>query len=953
MEQENNIKQNEVNVHPKKVKHKGKIRRRVVLLFILLVFIIGYISFRGQFLEISEIGTNYEGVFWKNVTYKSITLGINFIVLFIILCITNNSIKKGLKKFFEDEKKEMPKLPNKSIALVLSIVVSALMVNILAQKSMLMFNSAWFGINDPIFNMDIGYFMFQKPFIETILFYLAFIMVGLIVYTGIYYVAVFNIYFDGVNRETLKQSKLIKQIIFYIKIVTIIIAAIVLVKTQDIEFDKLLTLKDEESTAIYGAGLTDVTIKLWGYRILSIIIIVSVFMAIKYFKRRNTKKVIYSLVAVPTYLVLLFVIMTAFQLIFVNPNELDKEKQYIAYNIENTKNAYNINIEEKNIENTGTIELDQIQKNTEVLSNIAIVNEDVTLKTLKDKQSNSKYYTYNSTQIQKYNIDGKDKLVYVSPREIASQSDVTYNNKTYEYTHGFGDVITSAVSTDEFGNVEYIQKTFDGTDEKINISQPRIYFGMETNQNVVTNSKNKSEYDYPTSESENAENTYDGQAGLKLGFIDRLIISVKQGNMKLAFSSEVTKDSKILINRNIIKRAKSILPYVIYDEEPYQVITDDGKLVWVIDGYTVSNKYPYSQSAIIEVNGTKQRINYIRNSVKVLVDSYDGTVKFYITDRTDPIIMAYRNIYPTLFQDIDTSIPEDIAKHIVYPKFLYTIQSEMLERYHNVKTDVLYRSNDVWDVATHTTSKTLKTTGTPITPYYTMLNTIDSDESTLGLVLPYTPYEKQNLISYLVGTCDNSGNGKLTLYKFSADSNVLGPMQLDTQIEQDEEISKTIQSLSVTGTKLIRDMIIVPIDNTLLYVEPIYQVKLNESEIPILKKIVVASGNKVAIGDNLIEALENLGSQYAINIEIENTDNLNDLVEEIVKANKNLHTSTSNNDWEMIGKDMDNLQELVDKLEVLLDEQKKEEEKEGKNTNGSDNTNVTDENVTNELNNLQ
>lgn len=208
-----------------------------------------------------------------------------------------------------------------------------------------------------------------------------------------------------------------------------------------------------------------------------------------------------------------------------------------------------------------------------------------------------------------------------------------------------------------------------------------------------------------------------------------------------------------------------------------------------------------------------------------------------------------------------------------------------------------------------------------------MVKTVDSEESQLGLVLPYTLDERQSLISYLVGTYDDNGNSKLTLYKYSVDSNIIGPMQLDTQIEQDEEISSTLQNLNVTGTRLIRNMIMVPIDNTILYVEPIYQVMLNESEVPVLRRVIVAVGNKVAIGNNLTEALRNLGSQSAINIEVSNTDDINSIIDEIIKANKNVENSTQNNDWDMIGSDMSSLQSLIDRLEELVTEQKEQEAK--------------------------
>ena len=394
-----------------------------------------------------------------------------------------------------------------------------------------------------------------------------------------------------------------------------------------------------------------------------------------------------------------------------------------------------------------------------------------------------------------------------------------------------------------------------------------------------------------------------------------------------------------MINRNIIKRAKKALPYLIYDENPYTVVTKEGKIVWVLDAYTVSSSYPYSQYTTIEHDGIKENINYIRNSVKVLIDSYDGTMSYYITDRSDPIAMAYRNIYKTLFADLDETIPEDIASHCVYPEFLYKVQAEVLKVYHNVKPDVLYRADDLWDIAKYNSVKSTKSTGTYMTPYYTMVKTASGEQ--FGLVQIYTPDEKQNIISYLVGS-SNGGTNQLKLYKFSADSNIVGPMQLDKQIEEDEAISSELEALNITGTKLTKQMIIVPVDNTLLYVEPIYQTMLNESEVPVLKKIIVASGNKVAMGDTISNALENLLSKYAVDIEVENTEDIEGLIEAIIKANKNLTDSNQNNDWEMMGKDVKRLQDLITSLETLKEEEEKKQKELDEKTNQTDKTD-TDE----------
>ena len=932
-EKKNNTSQNELkkemkndtNINTNQTK-KSRKRMYIVLIFMLFIAIIGYIIFRGEYLEILEIGEEYISIFWQNVNYTAITFIINFILLFAIIYINNNRIKKALKPFFESEKKQMPKLPNKSISFIISVLVSAITTEIILNQYMLFTNATWFGINDPVFGMDIGYFMFQKPFIETILSYLILLIIGLTIYTVIYYIIVFNICFDGIDRETLKKSKLLKQLFTNIKILAILLAGFVFLKTQNIGFDKFLNLQEDTIYSIYGAGVTDITIKLWGYRILPILIIISVFMAIRAFNNGKTKKVISWILVVPIYLIILLIVMAVFQLIFITPNELDNEKQNIQTNIDFTKKAYGINSQIYTIENGGeTITNNNLSELTNTIENIVIVDKETLLKDLNTIQTEKGYYTYETANIVNYMIDGKQKLIYVSPREISSKNG-TYNNQTYEYTHGYGVVISSATNIDKNGNIVKLQKGFNEK-ELIDILEPRIYFGLQTNNNIVTNSKNRKEFDYPVSTTTNAENIYDGSAGLNLNFIDRFILGIKEGDLNLAFSANVNSNSKILTNRNIIERAKTLMPYLLYDEDPYMVINDDGELIWVIDAYTTSNNYPYSQKTILQLDTlNKLELNYIRNSIKVLVNSYTGEIKFYITDKTDPIAIAYEKIYSDLFTKEDIST--DISSQFIYPEFLYSIQANIIQRYHDIQPDVLYRGDDVWDVATHNTGKISTKVGIDINPYYTMVDTIDSENGKLGLVLPFTPYEKQNITSYIVGTYEN-GEPNLSIYKFASDSNILGPMQLDTQIEQDEEISKELESLNVTGTKITKNMIIVPLDNTLLYVEPVYQEYINEEDsVPTLKKVIVASGNKLAIGDNLSEALKKLVSQYAVDIEVENTDSVEDLITAIIKANGNLKESTSNANFEMMGKDIQKLQSLIDKLDKIVKEEKEEKEEE-------------------------
>lgn len=924
-------------------KNKSKKRMIIVLLFV-IVFAIGtYISLRGTYLQYKELGENYVQAFFTNLSYKYVIFGINFIILYILIYFTNKGIKKGLKTFFEKENKEMPKLLNKSIAFVASIIVSTFMSNILMKKILLCSSNASFGVTDPIFGFDIAFYMFQKPLIETLLVYLIGIIIGLTIYMAIYYVIIFNKCFDGVDGKMLRNSLLVKKLLRNIALIIICIALYNALGTTNISLNKMLTIKNEtkssENIEVIGAGYTDSTIQRWGYLIFSLVIIIAALRAIKAFKNNNTSKVIKNLIIIPGYLVAMFLVIIVFNIIFVNSNKLDKEKTYLDNNIKYTRSAYNIDIEEENLENTGTITQTEVNENDEVINNIKMINSDVVLKNLDYNQTGTGYYSYRNANIAKYKISGENKLVYISSREITN-SGRTYNNKTYEYTHGRGQIVVDGTSNTEIGGINYIQKDISGKDEQIGTTRQEIYFGLETNDTIATNTKNKQEYDYTDEDGLEHTSTYSGNAGLQLGFIDRLILGIKTGDLKLAFSSEVTEDSKILINRNIIKRAKEAMPYLIYDEEPYTVVTGEGKIVWVIDAYTVSSEYPYSQYTTIEHDGIKEKINYIRNSVKVIIDAYDGTMKFYVTDKTDPIAMAYRNIYTTLFEDINSEIPQDISEHFVYPKYLYNVQAKLLKIYHSVKADILYRKDDLWDFAKYNNTIVTKSSGTVLQPYYTMINL--NEESEIGLIQIYTPDSKQNLISYLVGTTEGNTN-KLKLYKFTQDSNILGPMQLDSQMEQDELISSEIKALNTTGTKVTKDMVVIPVNNTLLYVESIYQTMLNEeSKIPMLKKVVVASGNKVAIGDNLNVALKNLLSKDASNIEVENTDDIDGLIEAIVKANKNLSESTNNKDWELMGSDIKKLQSLIDSLEA---EKVKEDKKKAENKNEVNEVNNVIENI--------
>ncbi len=910
-----------------------KIRTIAVLVSILVFVLLTAISIRGQYLRVIEISEEYVQVFYKNLQNRYTVFGVSFLVIYVAIYITNKFIKKGLSSFFEDEKKKIPKLPNKSICIIVALLGGFIISNTLTEEFVMFANSALFGRNDPIFEIDISFYVFKLPFIKSILILLIEAIIVLIIYTALYYVISLNTYFDGVDVETLKKNTFVKQELFFVILISIVFAIYIVFSAQGILTQNMLSINDTLDTELIGAGKTDVTIKLWGYRILAVILVISVLRLIKYVKKANFKQSAISAAIIPVYLIGLFLVMTYTDVISSKTNELDKQKDYIGYNIDNTKEAYGIQIDQKNIDTYKAITHEQVNSNSNIINNIPVISEDVTLKSVAEHQENSVYYSYENTMLARYKINDNNRLVYITPRGIINDGSISYNNRTFKYTHGYSAVISTANDSDKNGYSEYILSDFNSSD-KIKITEPRIYFGLKTNSAIVVNTNFGKEYDYPITATTYNENLYDGKAGLKLNIFDRLVVAIREKNIKLAFSSYINKDSKIITNRNIIERAKTLLPNVLYDENPYLVITEEGRLVWVLDAYTRTHNYPYSQKSVINIKGYKERLNYIRNSVKILIDAYDGTMKFYITDRNDPIIMTYANVYPELFVDSSESIPKDISEHLIYPKFLYKIQANMINMYHDVSEDVLYRADDIWQITPNTISSNsqVTTNSSAIEPYYTMLKTIDSDKEKFGLVVPYNKLGKQNITSYLVGTSEN-GQQKLSLYKFNSESNVIGIAELNNQIEQDASISAELESLNTIGTKLVKNMLIIPIKNTLLYVEPIYQVRLNEKEIPVLKKVIVASGNTVAMGDNLEEAVLNLFNDYAVDLEFVDIEDITALVDSVIKANNNLNESISASDFEMIGKDISRLQAIIKQLETARN---KEIEKEKETTGGTD-----------------
>lgn len=892
-----------------KEKNKSKFRVRLILAAILLGILtaIGLsIAMVMELLEIREIGAQYVSVYWTNFSAKYLTMLFCFIVIFLAVFVTNAIINKTINKIGAEEKIPPAKLPNASLAFIFATIGSLMSNSYLYEKLLVYLNSTQFSNVDPIFGHDIGYYILQRPFLMNLTDFLMGLMLAIIVYTAGYYILAFGALFNGVSYKSLKQNKVLSHNIMNIVVFFLLKAFTYKFQAEGVLYSKFV--------GVDGAGYTDIMIRLSAYRIMPYLIIGAIIFALVFIERQSFKKALLSIATVPVFWIITYIIIGAVQVFLVSPNEKDKEKPYLDHNMKYTKQGYNLNIEEKGFDVKPTLTEQTLKDNERTINNIRVTDYNATLGILNQIQAIRGYYKFNDTDIETYNINGTPTAVFVGAREIDNDNlnDKKYINRKFQYTHGFGVVMNSVNQVNPKGQPEFIIKDIKPSIQTgdIKITQPRIYYGELTNDYAIVNGKGINEIDYPQGDT-NQEYRYQGNSGIKLNLFNRILMSAKYGDIQMLVSNYINSNSKLLINRNITDRVQKIAPFLKIDKDPYIVINKEGKLYWVVDAYTTSSYYPYSQHVQI---GNYESINYIRNSVKVLVNAYDGSLKFYIVDRHDPIIMAYRKIYPAMFADIDNDpIPDDVWEHIRYPEKLYNIQAEVLKKYHVNDVDTFFRNEDNWSIAQHHNGNEK----VQMEPYYTLIKLPGNIKEELVLMLPYTPKDKNNLIAWLGVRSTRENYGKMVLYRFPKDVNILGPLQLDNLIDQNPDISKDLALWNQGGSKVLRRMSIIPVENTLLYVEPIYIAAMNEGAIPEVKKVIVAYDGEFAIGDTLQQALLNVINKTGptIPIKVEDKENIKSVLEQTFKTYRNLKDSSSKNDWESFGKDMQKLDELLQTIE--------------------------------------
>ena len=892
----------------KKKKHVGlKVLIGVVVIIALFLCLIGFIT---DFLWFKEL--DYVSVFFTKLLTQ-LKIGVpTFIIVTFLAYVYLKFLKRGyFKKVVSNEVTDHRRLNRISwgLAGLYGAITTFFAVKKLWFLLLQFINSTGFDKTDPLYDMDISFYVFKLNFIEEANQLLIVLLIAFALLTVIYYSVLLSVRtpqifdrvddakddadddedasgsgydgqtaggqfggFDNINdmfgkfaksfqnggkspfqraakpKKQLDHSNL-RLLISIAEKQLIIVGVLFFLMVGMNFFLKQYDLLFGSTGAVYGAGFTDVKVTLWVYRI---IMGLSVLAAVG-FAIGITKKKFKPAVIAPVAMLIVGAVgvggALVVQNLVVTPDEINKESKYLERNIEYTQSAYGLNdVDMKGFEANQNLTSKDIANNADTISNIRI-NDYAPAKTFYNQtQSIRQYYTFNDVDVDRYMINGEYTQTFLSAREIDEEkiSD-TWLNKHLKYTHGYGVTLSRVDKITASGQPDMLIDSIPPVSrvDEVDIKQPEIYFGELTSNYALVNTS-EDEFDYPDGNS-NKYARYKGTAGIKLNPINRLMFAIREHSLKTLVSGNIKSDSRILINRKITDRVQEIMPYLSYDKDPYMV-TENGKLYWIIDAYTHTNNYPYS-----EPYNDETKTNYIRNSVKVVIDAYNGTTDYYIVDDTDPIAQTFKKIYPDLFKDGD-KMPQEIRAHIRYPSMLLDIQASVYQRYHMNDVKVFYQNEDLWQIS----SEIYGTKEQEMTPNYYIMKLPGENGAEFVNSIPFTPKDKKNLTGLLVARNDGDNYGKLVLYQMPKSKIVYGPMQVEAQIDQNTEISKEFSLWSSAGSSYSRgNMFVVPIEDSLLYIEPVY-LEATNSSIPEVKRVIVAYGDQIAYEATLADALNSL-----------------------------------------------------------------------------------------------
>ena len=563
---------------------------------------------------------------------------------------------------------------------------------------------------------------------------------------------------------------------------------------------------------------------------------------------------------VAAFFVLQLIVPALVHGVYVRPNEISIERPYIERHIEATSLAFglNRNAQELAFTPTGQSTVDPV-KDAELLDNIRLWDPRAYNATVTQIQALRPYYTFPSTDVDRYFIGGHIKEVLLTPREIdvtqlSAEASQSWINPRFIYTHGNGLVLSEVnkISSDGLPVLLIENAPPEVKAPGFKLTRPEIYYGEKTQDPVFVHTA-REEFDYPSGD-QNTYATYQGTGGFPVGsMIMKAAAAMSEGEPNILFTSYLTGESRMMIHRNVQDRLQYLAGFLTWDQDPYLVITDEGRLVWMVDGYTTSLSHPYS--ATIPVTGVPDGANYIRNAVKATVDAYSGKISLYVFDPSDPIIQAYERLFPKLFLP-ESAMPADLRRHARYPEALFQAQAEAYRTFHMRDPQVFYNKEDIWDIAHNVFGQSSQPE--PVQPTYVVATLPGEKSPEFLLILPFTPRGKDNLIGWMAARCDGDHLGSLIFYQLPKQQLMYGPMQIESRIDQDQNISKDLTLWNQQGSHVIRgNMISLPVTGGFLYVESIY-LQANEARMPQLKKVVLAIGDRLVYRDNFDEALAEL-----------------------------------------------------------------------------------------------
>ncbi len=803
--------------------------RKIALLIIsaaILAFLGIALDLYTEFLWFKSL--NLDSVFVAMLYYKLTLFGIFFIIAFVLLSLNSLLLQKAGYEFLGESYK-LPMWVNISLALVVAFLFSHTWI-----QYVYLVNSVDFNLKDPIFGLDVSFYVFKLPFIQTVLFFFFTLIILAILVSSVYYASIFS----QIKDFSEFKAKFPKTGYIHVSMLLAGIFILIAFYFYLARFDLLTS----PHGAVMGAGYTDVHVVLPAMGLLAVISLLFAAIGIYLGYKRNFEAM--AILVIVFAIVAFFSIVVApamIQKLKVEPNELAREEEYIKYSINFTRFAYGLDVEKMYYSAEDNLSVGTIERNRGTIDNIRIWDHRPLLSVYRQMQQIRTYYFVNDVDVDRYNIDGRYTQIMISARELStellSQRAKTWLNEHLIFTHGYGVVASPVNSVTREGLPNLIVEDIPPKG-KIAIERPEIYYGELTTDYVIVKTKQK-EFDYPLGEV-NVLTTYNGSGGVKLdSYFKKLIYSIKFGDIKFLLSDYITTESRLMYHRNIADRVSTIAPFLVYDKDPYIAVID-GKLYWIIDSYAILDKFPYSAKY--------STFNYIRNPVKVFIDTYNGTPEFYVIQE-DPVIKVLMKAFPDLFIPA-SEMGEEKRAHIRYPVDLFEIQAHVYATFHMDNAKTFYNREDVWEIP----KEVLEDSRIEMEPYYVILTLPGSGKPEFVLMLPFTPKGRDNIIAWLAARCDEK-YGELRLYEFPKGQLIYGPMQIEARIDQDPEISKLFTLWGQVGSKVIRgNLLVIPIENSILYIEPIYLRAVN-AQIPELRGVIVVYGDTLAMRPTLNESL--------------------------------------------------------------------------------------------------